>query len=119
MMNMTVSTTLRVPLGEFQSAALGRMARAEGRPPESVLVRCLDFYLDDRSVDSPGWAFPGFLDDLPSGRRRGPALAVELPGRLARRLAAECRRQGVEPDRLIGHAFAFAAAAQDRARPAA
>jgi hypothetical protein len=108
--------TLCVSLGEFQRAILGHMSQSEACAEERALLRAIDSYLDHRAIRGAGWKFPKFLDDLPPGAPGGPALVVDLPRGLWRRLSAECRRQDVDPDPLIGHALSFAVAAQDRRR---
>ena len=90
------------------TAGNGNKATAEG------VLRAVRLYLHDREVDSPGWAYPGFL----RGHKPSEELEFDLDidEALWQAVEREAHRQGVGIPQLLEHAALYYAAELDAGR---
>jgi hypothetical protein len=98
-----------VRLGPMAAEALSASGQPRAERLEKTLVQAIAYYVGP-ARDTTGWAYPKFLvpDSEPAGR-----MAVRIEGVVWERIAAEAKRQEVEPDALVQHAALFFGAARD------
>lgn len=109
--------TVTVELGEFALDALTR--EADGRPGDRATRRmtlAIWFYLGDRGLDRPGWAYPSFSRGEAPGKEWDLDLTVDQ--RLWEEFEEEADRQGVLVGQLAEHAALYFAAELDSGRAA-
>lgn len=100
--------SVTVGLGEFAFDALaGKADRASGYA-SAQLIRAVQFYLNDRDVERPGWRYPRFLCEQEVGGRKRLELSVDDD--LWIEFEAEAERQGVSVGQLAEHAALYFAA---------
>lgn len=111
---MIKTRSVTVNLSEFVcSVVVGEGDGNRERLAEKV-VEAIRYYLGDRDMYGPGWAYPRFLreDEHPEE----VALQLEIDSELWGLLEDEAERQGVSPQKMVSHATLYVAGEVDAGR---
>ena len=95
-------------LSGFAVEALAGESELGSEQLTEQMTRAIYFYLSDRGSEKPGWAFPDFMRDRPSGEEVVVKLRIDRD--VWRELGEEADRQNVSVPMLLEHAALYLAA---------
>jgi hypothetical protein len=109
-----MSRTVSVVLGEISLRALRGENRTEANSLGAPLALAIRYYLTEKELDRPGWAFPRFRRGR--GEAEGVQVQITIDNGPWEALEREADRQGVSAEQLAEHAALYFAADLDTGR---